>query len=347
MALWQFITIAALIGVLFIYLMVLTNRVGATNALLKRIEEALVSPQLATGNVRAMMARSAVGMPVTAAVPPPDAQRLPMAVQSPTAELIPMTARRPTSEPVTQAGAPEITGAPEVPDSDRRVSFLTVRDLKVIARSGRRSNDGTVGMSPLFREAMERKRADREDIAPASPEMGAPTPAERDTGAANEYAEAAAITTAADEHAVAESPAETIICATDSRADAVALSVISAPNVESVPEAPTPDVLTPAANDEARSKSPPATFATDDGAHNEAPPSTFASNDESALEAAAAAVAANDESPAEPEPPTAATEPRPVAAAQPVDEDLLERRRKRAAQLILSAQRRRRRTRGF
>ena len=83
------------------------------------------------------------------------------------------------------------------------------------------------------------------------------------------------------------------------------------------------------------------------------PDTRFASNDEPASEAPAAAVAANDESGAEPDTPTATTEPQPVAAAQPaaaaqpIDEDLIERRRKRDAQLILSAQRRRRRTRGF
>jgi len=391
MALWQFTTIAALIGVLLIYLVVLTNRVGATNALLKRIGEALVKPQLATENVRATAAGSAAGMtaataaertvvsvaaeragvapaPLTMA-PVGPARRGPTAgpaavsarAPSPTAESTPMTARHPASEPATEAVALEITDEPEVPDSDRRVSFLTVRDLKVIARSGRRSSDGTVGMSPLFREAMARKRAEArslaesgqshedqtsdvvteevsvasvvteetvasavagevrvaatEDVAPASPEMVAPTPAERDTGAANEYAEAAAITMAANEHAAAEDSTGAMIFATESHhATADARSVI------------------PAAKSEA---------------HSEDRSATFASNDEPALEAPAAAVAANDESRAEPDAPTATTEPRPVAAAQPVDEDLLERRRKRDAQLILSAQRRRRRTRGF
>ena len=135
MALWQFTTIAALIGVLLIYVVVLTNRVGATNALLKRIEEALVTPQLATGNTRATTARSTEGMESVGA-----------------------------AEPATESGAGGITDAPEVP-RDRRVSLLTVRDLKVIARSGRRSSDSTVGMSPLFREAMERKRAEARSLA--------------------------------------------------------------------------------------------------------------------------------------------------------------------------------------
>ena len=195
MALWQFTTIAALIGVLLIYVMVLTNRIGATNALLKRIEDALVTPQSATGNTRASVAGFAAGMTAATAAeravvsvaaerpgvaPAPltraavgSARRGPTAgpaavsarVPSPTADSVPMTARRPISEPATEAGAPEITDAPDVPDRDRRVSFLTVRDLKVIARSGRRSSDGTVGMSPLFREAMERKRAEARSLA--------------------------------------------------------------------------------------------------------------------------------------------------------------------------------------
>jgi hypothetical protein len=42
MALWQFIVIAVLIGALLVYAGVLANRIGCTNATLKRIEEALL-----------------------------------------------------------------------------------------------------------------------------------------------------------------------------------------------------------------------------------------------------------------------------------------------------------------
>jgi len=50
MVVWQFATIAALIGALLTYVMVLTNRLGTTNVLLKRIEEGLVRPQPVTEN---------------------------------------------------------------------------------------------------------------------------------------------------------------------------------------------------------------------------------------------------------------------------------------------------------
>jgi len=105
-----------------------------------------------------------------------------------------------------------------------------------------------------------------ETIAQAGPEMVTPTPAERNTGAANEYAEAAAKPMAANEYAKAA-------------------AVTMAANEHAAAEVPTPEA------------------------------------------------------------PTAVTEPQPAAApqpvaAQPIDEDILERRRKRDAQLILSAQRR-------
>ena len=341
MALWQFTTIAALIGVLLIYVMVLTNRLGATNALLKRIEEALVKPQSATGNTRATVAGSAEDM----------------------------TARRPASEPATQAGPLEITDAPEVP-MDRRVSFLTVRDLKVIARSGRRSSDGTVGMSPLFREAMERKRAEARPLA----ESGQSHEDQPSDVVIDEVSVASLVT---EETVVASAVAGEVRVASVGSHEAMEASVGSRETVEesgeprsqpasmqglagslplSVQELATAtyeirdflESANVAATEDVAPASPEVVAPTPDE-----PDTRFASNDEPASEAPAAAVAANDESGAEPDTPIATTEPQPVAAAQPaaaaqpIDEDLIERRRKRDAQLILSAQRRRRRTRGF
>jgi hypothetical protein len=58
----------------------------------------------------------------------------------------------------------EVEDAPagEAPEADRRVSYLTVRDLKVIAGSGRRSSDAPAEVSPLFNEVFGRKHAHSE-----------------------------------------------------------------------------------------------------------------------------------------------------------------------------------------
>jgi len=199
---------------------------------------------------------------------------------------------------------------------DRRVSFLTVRDLKVIARSGRRSSDSTVGMSPLFHESMERKRAEARSLA----ESGQSHEDEPRSLPANMQELPGSLPLSVQELATATYEIRDFL--------------------ESANVAATEDVA-PASAEELSA------FNDEPAVDSRLVMATFASNDEPAVEAPAAAVAANDKSPTEPEAPTAATEPQPVAAAQPVDEDLLERRRKRDAQLILSAQRRRRRTRGF
>jgi len=315
-----------------------------------------------------------------------------------------MTARRPTSELATEAGAHEITDAPDVPDRDRRVSFLTVRDLKVIARSGRRSSDGTVGMSPLFREAMERKRAEARSLGESGQSYEDQT---SDVG--TEEVNVAGVVT--EEAGVASAVLEETVVASAVAGEVRVASVGSHEAVEESdgvgsPQAGVQDLAgslqagvqdlagsLPANGQELAGSRPlsvqelatatyeirdflesanvaatetiapasPETVAPtpaerDTGAANEyaeAAAKPMAANEYA--KAAAVTMAANEHAAAEvptPEAPTAVTEPQPAAApqpvaAQPVDEDILERRRKRDAQLILSAQRRRRRTRGF
>jgi hypothetical protein len=373
MALWQFTTIAALIGVLLVYVMVLTNRIGATNALLKRIEEALVKPQPITENaganraragatrVRAVAAGGAFGAPaaveeassrtatlrsMTASASSPTAEPMPMAGRLPTAESIPAAARRPAAAPAMESEArgeieseaSEMADASDVLARERRVSFLTVRDLKVISRSGRRSSDSTVGMSPLFREAMERKRADARSLA----ENGQTS--EEQTGEEATHAEQthAEQTSDVDLAIVANAMAEEI-----RKLDSLPVSFQELPDAQSESSAPFAPVAPAApAADHTITDALPAT--------NDEPAvdtrlvrATLGFNDEPvAEEAATAVIAANEESPAEAEAPTsAAADEQP--AAQPLDEDIRERRRKREAQLILNAQRRRRRTRSF
>ena len=153
MVVWQFATIAALIGALLIYVMVLTNRLGATNVLLKRIEEGLARPQPVTENLAAGEAEI---VPVRA----------------------PVLMRRTAVE--QRAAAAEVeeeeASAVEAHERERRVSYLTVRDLKVIARPGRRSSDTPVGVSPLFNEVFGRKhaQAERAEALAESPAEAAP-----------------------------------------------------------------------------------------------------------------------------------------------------------------------------
>jgi len=171
MVVWQFATIAALIGALLTYVMVLTNRLGTTNVLLKRIEEGLVRPQPVTEN-------APVATRQVAAAAEPARARVPGAVRA--VEVASMPA------PVEVAPAAELeeqTPAAEVLERDRRVSYLTVRDLKVISRSGRRSSDTPAGVSPLFNEVFGRKHAQTElaespaeieESSEAQPQQAAP-----------------------------------------------------------------------------------------------------------------------------------------------------------------------------
>ena len=85
-------------------------------------------------------------------------------------------AARPVAAPACAAEM-EVEEAPaaEVPERDRRVSYLTVRDLKVIARSGRKGSDAPMGVSPLFNEVFGRKHAQTELAeTPAEIETAAP-----------------------------------------------------------------------------------------------------------------------------------------------------------------------------
>jgi hypothetical protein len=150
MVVWQFATIAALIGALLIYVMVLTNRLGTTNLVLKRIEEALVRPQPVTENA-SIAARQ---VPLTAE--PARAQAL---------EAVPAVEVASVPAPVEVAPAAQVAAEleeEEVPQRDRRVSYLTVRDLKVMSRSRRRSSDTPLGVSPLFNEVFGRKHEQTE-----------------------------------------------------------------------------------------------------------------------------------------------------------------------------------------
>jgi len=150
MVVWQFATIAALIGALLTYVMVLTNRLGTTNVLLKRIEEGLVRPQPVTKN-------APVATRQVAAAAEPARARVPGAVRAVEVASVPASA-----EVAPAAELEEETPAAEVLERDRRVSYLTVRDLKVISRSGRRSSDTPAGVSPLFNEVFGRKHAQTE-----------------------------------------------------------------------------------------------------------------------------------------------------------------------------------------
>jgi hypothetical protein len=150
MVVWQFATIAALIGALLTYVMVLTNRLGTTNVLLKRIEEGLVRPQPVTENAPVATRQvPAAAEPARARVP--GAVRA-VEVASVPADVLPTAAEMPEDEATASDAA----------DRDRRVSYLTVRDLKVISCSGRRNSDTPVRVSPLFNEVFGRKHAQTE-----------------------------------------------------------------------------------------------------------------------------------------------------------------------------------------
>ncbi len=165
MVVWQFATIAALIVALLIHVMLLTNRLGVTNALLKRIEEGLVRSLPVTEN---LPAREAQGAPDRAS---PPMQRT--AVEQGALEQAAVEAPVPAAVPVAAVAEMEVPGAAaaEALEMDRRVSYLTVRDLKVIARSGRRSSDTQVGASPLFNEVFGKRHA-RAELAEVCGEAG-------------------------------------------------------------------------------------------------------------------------------------------------------------------------------
>jgi len=95
--------IAILVGILLVYTRILASRVGKTNATLRRIEEVLIAANAPGGRAGSSVASmEAAGLPLGA--PGPEMQ---------VREMMPL------------------------PERDHRVSFLTVRDLKVMSRSGR------------------------------------------------------------------------------------------------------------------------------------------------------------------------------------------------------------------
>lgn len=362
MALWQFTTLVTLIGALLIYLMVLTNRIGATNALLKRIEEALV-PQRSTENVRAMKSEAVTSASesqaekavvstagahdIVLAAAPVRTARVPTVQTAPVSTAVrplvpvspPIAAGRPTAEPATGSEGHELADVSDGPAGDRRVSFLTVRDLKVIASSSRPGSDSTLGMSPLFREAMERKRAEARSLAEGGQtheaqisdvEEGIVASAVSDEiRVATVVSQDEAMEASRELHGLPVSVQELATATHEIRDFLESAKVAASENAESF-LCRKPDGSAVPARPE------------------DAPIETSAASEDSTAEA----IAANEY--ASVEAAIAATEERPTMAqviaqpnAHPIAEDLLERRRKRNAELILSAQRRRRRTRGF
>jgi hypothetical protein len=87
------------------------------------------------------------------------------------------------AEPVTErvpATAAQVTVAeaiqsPEVPLTERRGSYMTVRDLKVIARAGRRGGNKDVDEGLVSSDALNATR--RQDISKPPPAVSAETPA--------------------------------------------------------------------------------------------------------------------------------------------------------------------------
>ena len=154
MAIWQFTTLAALIGALLISVMVLTNKLSASNAMLKRIEEALLSTGRVEGNVPATAGEAtAIGA---------------MVMEATAAELAAVGASPAPEGPATlnESGTLNESATLDDPVSDRRVNYLTVRDLKVMARAGRRFEDRLAPANPF--EAVSMGPAPIEPVAVGS-----------------------------------------------------------------------------------------------------------------------------------------------------------------------------------
>ena len=276
--------IAILVGILLVYARILAGRVGKTNATLRRIEEVLIAANAPGGRAGSSVASMEVAGPPLGAPGP----------EMPVREMVPL------------------------PERDHRVSFLTVRDLKVMSRSGRRRSDPALNESAalasaptaavdtpdeVVAEAREEVYAYSElsaSVHGAVPEVelvAMPEPAPIETpevaGAlATELASEASIET----HIPAENP--TVLHALDERAD-----YFAAPAQE--PIAASPEALLVAKTN--------ASFA---------PP---AENLDSK---------------------TTSVEDQPAPISGEADAELAERR-KRNADMILAGQRRRRRSRGY
>jgi hypothetical protein len=131
MALWQVIAIAvlvviaALIGTLLIYARVLTNRIGSTNATLKRIEEALLATDRVTEHA-----------PTTAAEPMQSIEAA-QAPQSPEASV-----------------SADVSVSHEVSVKEDGAGYLTLRDLKVIARAVDPDRQSAVAIDSESRDSL-------------------------------------------------------------------------------------------------------------------------------------------------------------------------------------------------
>jgi hypothetical protein len=156
MALWQMTAlavlavIAVLIGILLAYARLLTNKIGKTNATLRRIEEALFTANSLKGHLAPAHAQASAGLA-------PGSVDVTHGLGG---------GAHPETPTEPSAPAPTIP----VPDTDRRISYLTVRDLKGISRSSRRGNDFAVGMNPFTGEPIVRRRLAGADPAVESAE---------------------------------------------------------------------------------------------------------------------------------------------------------------------------------
>lgn len=134
------LAIAMLIGILVICALILANKVGKANATLRRIEEVLIAANASRGHAGGFGASHVDGL-----VASTEASSSPRAVEA--------GAEMPVPEVLSDVPLREVSGdrvsATDVPVSerDRRVSYLTVRDLKVMSRSGRRRSDPAVSQA--------------------------------------------------------------------------------------------------------------------------------------------------------------------------------------------------------
>jgi len=128
MALWQFTVIAALIGALLVSVAVLVSRVGNTNSMLKRIEEALRAPDRIKEPTPAVAAtdRTAAAEATAATV---------------SATTVESTA--PVEQPPAVSGKEGDTG------------YLTIRDLKVMEVNLRAASAGSQDSVPSVPESRE------------------------------------------------------------------------------------------------------------------------------------------------------------------------------------------------
>jgi len=123
--------IAILVGILVVYARTLANKVGKTYATLRRIEEVLIAANAPRGHASGLVESMEVaGSPHGALGPEVQVREMPQREMAVPDVLLAEGA-------VREMSALDVP----VPERDRRVSYLTVRDLKVMSRSGRRHSD--------------------------------------------------------------------------------------------------------------------------------------------------------------------------------------------------------------